>query len=129
MLNHNLENNVRARRIKENHPEPLAYTVESIWKGKGRRDGRFLVIHIEKPGQFYLRLRPTRTDEHGYPVAIKSKWLRDGVEVDQTELAEFLPKPSRSPKQELTKAVPHRIYKIENIKSRTFHGSESGEGR
>lgn len=121
MLATNYENNVKAQREREGHESPDSFQAESLWKGKGRRFGRFLVVHEDKPDQFYLRIRP-QADEHGRPVAIKSKWLRDGAEVNQDELAEFLPKPRPASKQELTKEIPYRAYKVENIKTLTIGG-------
>jgi len=134
MLATNYEANVQAQREREEHADPQEFKVEGLWKSKahpegaGRRFGRFLVIHVDKPGVFYFRTRPD-SDEHGRPVKIRDRWMRkhDNSEVEGDELDDLKEnylssKPNGQSKQQLAREIPYRACEVANVKSITIGG-------
>lgn len=124
MLGTNYTNNVNAQRAREDHPEAGLFLPESLWKGKGAPNvvfSKLLCVHKDKPGTFYLRMRPL-ADSHGCPTKIFDRWEHgDGTELTEAELADlkagYLAMPSKSKAQELEKEIPFRLYNLDNVKS------------
>jgi hypothetical protein len=149
MVATNYEANVQAQRERENHPSPDQFEAGPMWPikcpvckgenpncdcchgegkvGMGRQLGRFLVVHVRKPGMFYLRCRP-QADDHGKPVKIRDEWLRtdNGDHLSDEELDDlrtnFLKASGNNRKQELDREIPYRAYDVETIESVTVGG-------
>jgi hypothetical protein len=145
MLATNYESNVVAQRGREDHVAPDQFEAGPLWPikcplcsgdgcevchttgkiGMGRHYNRFLVVHVRKPGVFYLRCRPAG-DEHGRPVKIRDEWRRvhDGSEIEGDELADvkahyLKSKSSGTPKQELAREIPYRGYDVTALETLT----------
>lgn len=132
MVANNYEANVQAQREREDHDEPQAFQAVGLWTsqahpgGAGRRFGRFMVIHVDKPGVFYMRARPD-ADQHGHPVKILDEYRhKNGEQVDGDDLAllkeGYLPAKSKSKKQEVSKEIPYRAIEMSNVLTVTFGG-------
>ena len=147
MLATNYEANVQAQRGREDHPDPTQFAAGPLWPikcplcsgggcdvchgkgeiGMGRHYNRFLVVHVRKPGVFYIRTRPY-ADGHGSPIKIKDKWShKGGDEIVGEELEDvqqnFLKsKSSGTPKQQLDREIPFRPYNVEGIVQLTVGG-------
>ena len=132
MLATNYESNVQAQRAKEGHASPESFQVQGLWvskahpEGAGRRFNRFLVVHVDKPGVFYMRARPD-ADEHGHAVKILDQYRhKAGDEIEGDDLqalkAGYMPPKGKAKKQELAKDVPYRAIEVGNVLTVTFGG-------
>jgi len=149
MLNNNYGNNVQAQRTREDHPEPEGFQVAGLWEAKhppcngdgcpecnhtgrvpkGRRFGRFLVVHVDKPGTFYLRCRPA-SDGQGFPVKIRDEWKNpandttiEGEELDLLKSDYLKSKPKKSVKQQLDREIPYRTVNVDGVLTVTVGGT------
>lgn len=133
LLGTNYEANVQAQREREGHDDPQGFAVEGLWKsqahpeGAGRHLGRFLVVHVDKPGVFYFRCRP-QSDEQGMPLKIRSELINPdtGDEIVGDDLDDLIHNymPARGPakKQEVAREIPYRAYEVGGIVSLTVGG-------
>jgi len=131
MLANNYGDNVQAQREREGHENPEGFEAAGLWvskkhpEGAGQQFGRFMVIHVDKPGTFYFRCRP-HADEHGHPVKIRSEYRAANVQITGDDLDDltdnYLPAKGKSHKQEVDKEIPYRAYEVAGVQSVTFGG-------
>ena len=127
ILANRYQDNVRAQRRREGHPKPEAFRASKLWRGRGRRVGRFLAVHVEHD-RIYLVARP-QADELGQPVRIWERWinLATGKDIEGEELEELKRDylrdlPSSNAKQEVVRRIPYRCYQVESVHSVTVNG-------
>lgn len=121
VLKADYERNVRAQRKREGHKRPDAFRRDKLWNGHGRRVGAF-AEHTET-GEIYVVARP-QSDYRGRPIRIWERWidLSTGQDLDARQIEELArdylrDRPATNEKQELTRTIPYRTYRVAAIHS------------
>jgi len=107
-------------------PDP-DFKAQPIWKGKGRRIGRFVVEHVDTRKR-YFRVRPD-TDRDGLPRPIQSRWtdLATGEAIEGEALA-YLKANVLSGKSGNVPAIQYRLYGFDTVEQVVMHiPQENGE--
>lgn len=100
-LGANYENVVR------NATQVLDFKAEALWGGKGRHvaSSRYLVEHVDKPGEAYLAFRPREKDS-----IVEDQWVDLAKKTIIGEPIDFLPKRVSS-----KTGVEWRVVKLGNV--------------
>lgn len=116
ILGASYENVVNHQRAREGHP--VEFKAESLWNGAGEHlEGSRNLVRHKSTGKLYLVFYPHREDS-----VMQDTWTVDGKEVDQAELAPYLPSTSGSKRQETEREVPWRTVALENVVQITIYG-------
>jgi hypothetical protein len=128
ILANRYQENVRAQRRREGHPKPEAFRAGKLWRGHGRRIGRFLARHDGRD-RWYIVARP-QSDEQGRPVRIWERWidLATGQDVTGEELEELgrdwlRDAANAAGRQGVRRTIPYRTYHVESIRTVTLAGT------
>lgn len=120
-----VENWVNNQRKREG--KPADFKVQPLWNGKGQHEGKTLIRHVDKD-EVYFYLIKTNTDDQGKPIPMWSYWIDlatnriiEGEEFKRLA-ADFLPPVSKPKNQEITKTVPVRTVKVNNVKRAVYAG-------
>lgn len=119
ILGASYENAVNNRRASEEHPEAGSFKAESLWSGAGEHvEGSRNVVRHKITGKLYLVFYPHREGS-----VIQDTWTVNGIEIQPSELAPYLPPVSEgSKRQETERAVAWRTVALENVVQVTIYG-------
>jgi hypothetical protein len=110
------ENAVNNQRRREGHP--VEFKAESLWNGAGEHvEGSRNLVRHKVTGNLYLVFYPHREGS-----VMQDTWTVDGTEIDQSELAPYLPPVSGSKRQETEREIPWRTVALENVVRVTVRG-------
>lgn len=117
MIGANYENVVNNQRAREGNEK--TFDAHALWNGKGKHVNPFIVEHVGTSKK-YLAFYPKHDD--GDVKVSQSSWFVGVNEVNIEDIAEFLPEPSVSSRQETETNIPWRVVAIDSILSMKING-------